>query len=72
MTTETTSIESTKEAEKIDAAHADSADRPPTAGEADAAERDAESLGIDLNSVVEHAEEMADPGAKVKGEGEIK
>lgn len=72
MTTESEPNESTKEAEQVDAAHSHSADRPPTAEEADAAERGAASLDADMNAVAEHAEEMAELGADVKGEGEIK
>jgi hypothetical protein len=72
MTTETEPNESTKEAEQVDAAHPHSADRPPTAEEAEAAERGATALDADMNAVAEHAEEMAELGADVKGEGEIK
>jgi hypothetical protein len=72
MTTETEPTESTKEAEQVDAVHAHSSDRPPTDEEADAAERSAALLDGDMNAVAEHAEEMAEIGAHVKGEGEIK
>ena len=72
MTTETEPNESTKEAEQVDAVHPHSADRPPTAEEADAAESGTASLDADMSAVAEHAEEMAELGAHVKGEGEIK
>jgi hypothetical protein len=72
MTTETEPNEPTKDAERIDAAHPHSADRPPTADESQAAERSTASLEADLKTVAEHAEEMADIGAHAKGEGEIK
>jgi hypothetical protein len=72
MTTETEPNDFTKEAEQVDAAHPHSADRPPTDEEADAAERGTASLDADMNAVEEHAEEMAEIGAHLKGEGEIK
>jgi hypothetical protein len=72
MTSDTEPTESTKEAEQVDAVHPHSADRPPTAEEADAAERGATLLDADMDAVAEHAEEMDELGARVKGEGEIK
>jgi hypothetical protein len=71
MSAETEPDESTKEAELVDAAHSHSADRPPTAEEADAAERGSASSDSDMGAVAEHAEEMAELGVHVKGEGEI-
>jgi hypothetical protein len=72
MTTETEPSKSTKDAEQVDASHSHSADRPPTVEEVNAAERSTASLDADLKTVAEHAEEMVDIGAHVKGEGEIK
>jgi hypothetical protein len=72
MTTETEPNDSTKEAEEVDAVHSHSADRPPTSEESDAAERGTASLDADMKTVAEHAEEMSELGAHVKGEGEIK
>lgn len=46
-----------------------SADRPPTADEAAAAERGAKDVEVD--EVAEHFEEMNEIGANVRGEGEI-
>ncbi len=46
-----------------------SPDRMPTAEEAAAAERAAE--GVDLDSVTEHYQEMAERGAHQRGEGAI-
>ncbi len=45
------------------------ADREPTADEARIAEEQAKD--VDLGHVAEHAQEMAQRGAKVKGEGQI-
>jgi hypothetical protein len=45
------------------------ADRMPTEDEERAAESAAED--VDLDTVAEHFEEMADTGANVRGEGEI-
>jgi hypothetical protein len=72
LTTETEPNESTEEAEQVDAVHPHSADRPPTAEETEAAERGAAALDTDMTTVAEHAEEMAELGANLKGEGEIK
>lgn len=45
------------------------ADRPPTADEARAAERSA--ADVDVDQVAEHYEAEAERGAHVEGEGEI-
>jgi hypothetical protein len=45
------------------------ADRPPTDDEARAAERVA--ADVDVEAVAEHAQEMAELGANVEGEGQI-
>jgi hypothetical protein len=45
------------------------ADRPPTADEAQAAERAA--ADVDVDAVAEHYEEMAELGADVRGEGQL-
>ena len=45
------------------------ADRQPTADEEKAAEKAAK--GVDVDAVAEHAEEMNEIGAEVKGEGQI-
>jgi hypothetical protein len=71
MTEPTEPDESTLEAEDVDAQHAHSADRAPTAEESAAAERGLKEAGGDLDDVAEHYEEMTELGARVKGEGEI-
>jgi hypothetical protein len=45
------------------------ADRAPTPEEEAAAERSADE--VDVDSVAEHAEDMHERGANVKGEGQI-
>ncbi len=45
------------------------ADREPTAEEARIAEEQAKK--VDLDNVADHAKEMAERGAQVKGEGQI-
>jgi hypothetical protein len=63
--------EATVEAEQADATQAHTADRAPTSEEESAAERSAEKLAGDRESVSEHEKEMTDIGAHIKGEGEI-
>jgi hypothetical protein len=63
--------EATREAERVDATQAHTADRPPTGDEEAAAERSLEDFGGDREKVAEHYEEMSDIGAHVKGEGAI-
>ena len=63
--------EATLEAERVDASHSHSADRPPTSEEETAAERSLDSLGDDREEVAEHSKEMTDLGAHIKGEGSI-
>jgi hypothetical protein len=72
MTPETEPNDSTQETERAEAAQTHSSDRPPTPEEAEAAERGKARSGGDQKEVAEHFEEMAERGAHVKGEGEIK
>ena len=65
--------EGTIEAERAESGRQHVADRPPTSAEE--AEAEAARTGSDASerkSVAEHYEEMAELGAEVKGEGEIK
>jgi len=65
--------EGTVEAERAESRRQHVADRPPTSEEE--AEAEAARVGSDASerkSVAEHYEEMAELGARVKGEGEIK
>jgi hypothetical protein len=65
--------DTTREAERSEAGKSHTADRPPTPEEDAAAERErAESDADDRKDVAEHYEDMAELGADVKGEGEIK
>lgn len=57
----------TQEEEDREARAAHAADRPPT----DAEEKAAPGRGDLGEGVAEHAEEMAERGANVKGEGEL-
>ncbi len=73
MTAETEPNESTKDAERTEAAQAHVPDRPATDEEAEAAERGKAAISdADQKAVAEHFEEMAERGAHVKGEGEIR
>jgi hypothetical protein len=63
--------ESTKLAEAAEAGAPHTADRAATEDEAAAADR-SRGDSKEQARVAEHAEEMADIGAHVKGEGEIK
>lgn len=63
--------EATKEAETEEAQAPHSPDRLATKAEAEAADR-SRTESRDGASVAEHVEEMAQIGAHVKGEGEIK
>jgi hypothetical protein len=63
----------TRRAERSDAEHGHTADRPPSPDEDEAAEREYETLDEDeRKDVAEHYKDMVERGAKVKGEGEIK
>jgi len=55
-----------------EATQAHVADREATADEASAAERSREEFAEDARGVAENEESMAQRGAEVKGEGEIK
>ena len=68
---ETQPDEATLEAERIDAAEAHVADRPPTEAEEAAAEGAAEQFAGDREAAAAHYEEMSDIGAQAKGEGRI-
>jgi hypothetical protein len=68
---ETQPDEGTLEAERIDAAEAHVADRPPTEAEEAAAEGAAEQFSSDREAAAAHFEEMSDIGAQDKGEGRI-
>jgi hypothetical protein len=72
MTEASKPTKATTEAEEVEARHNHQADRAPTPEEERAAERGKEEAGADPTEVAEHFEEMADIGAHVKGEGEIK
>jgi hypothetical protein len=71
MEGETEPTEATLEAERLDAAQAHAADRPPTDEEDAAAEESEEKFKGDKAEVAEHYKEMSDIGAQVKGEGAI-
>jgi hypothetical protein len=65
--------EGTREAERSENRQSHTADRPPTAEEAAAAERQREDSEADVRKkVAEHEQEMTEIGANVKGEGEIR
>jgi len=68
---ETQPDEGTRQAERIDAAEAHVADRPPTDEEETAAEGAAEKFAGDREAAATHYEEMTDLGAHAKGEGSI-
>jgi hypothetical protein len=64
--------ERTLEAERTDAGRLRAADRPPTPPEeSDADSKRLSSDATQRKSVAEHYAEMAELGAKVKGEGRI-
>jgi hypothetical protein len=63
--------EATEEAEQIDAAQSASADRQPSKEEEAAAEESRKKFEGDEAEVAAHYKEMADLGAKDKGEGRI-
>jgi hypothetical protein len=65
--------EATLEAEQAEAGRAHTADREPTADEVAAADEEYSAEGEEeRKEVAEHYQEMAELGAEVKGEGEIK
>jgi hypothetical protein len=63
--------EATKAADEAESQAKHEADRPATKDESAAAER-SQAQSEDQMEVARHFEEMADIGAHVKGEGEIK
>jgi hypothetical protein len=71
MGNETEPTEATEAAEEVDATQTAAADRLPTQEEEAAAEESRKTFEGDEAEVAKHYEEMADLGAKDKGEGRI-
>ncbi len=61
----------TAEEERREALASHSADRAPTADEAEAADRSRQQFSDEAGEVAEHERAEAQRGANVKGEGEI-
>jgi hypothetical protein len=72
MGPETEPDDATRAAERAEAGHPHTADRPPTAEEVAAADFEYFASDPDEREAVsEHEEEMANLGANIKGEGQI-
>lgn len=67
MSKQTRPDDETRAAERDEADTPSRADRPPTEGE----ERAAEQHGVLDDDVIEHEREMAERGARQRGEGRI-